>query len=584
MKKLLSLFLISLLCNGCSKASSNQATLLITSDSSVGIRAFQDRGAAAGKIVIQNTGNSPLKNLALSLLNVHSDVSVTTNNCSTSLSPGSSCYYTVRYQPKFAPNAKDNLSDQLITFVALAEDTHNTRSQDSYTMDLQAVAHHSWLNATDINFTPSGTSDSSLISVSKENAHVLYSYGLGPNGENVVLRSTDGWHWSIVGANWSDLLGSIGHRNINSYEIGADKNQHIYVHFLAETSSANKSNYDGIAQYDGKNWHLMEDLNQAPVIKAFIVKSGASDNLGTSAFITKFLVTKNGDLYIGLPGISAPSSQNGGVLKFNGKHWDMTSYSWPYGSVNELQQGQDGEIYAATDMGVVKFDGKQWSPLGKPVVIKASQDNPTDWTVPVDGLLQTPNGDWYLFGSHAGVMKYNVKTQAWDIMGGKGSAYGDPAGWSNVAFYHNTLYMYAWDTDQIQKYDAKTDKWIKALPEISDDDFPDAGDTSEYLYNMNGVLYISANDTLFRYDGQRWVTITNHDALEWKRSATPIPKTIDGKNWIPQNSWQKVTTASGFDASSTIQEFKWWQAANGIFYAAVADNIMHTLGVYQYYN
>lgn len=509
MKKLLLALMCLFAFSACSKAPSHdQSSLVITSDSSVGIRALQGSNVVAGKIVIQNSGLNILKNLQLTVLDTPSDVSLTKGNCGNTLEAGESCYYIINYQP--GVNTERQNTEQLITFSASAEDAHGGVSKDSYTMVMQSFVNADPALSQPMSFFPSG---GFIEGFKKGGVDLLYANGEGPpnlSAKTILLRSTDGWRWSVVGANWNELNPSI--QNVKA--VNMDLNHHVLI-----TYSSKQSAFAGIAQYDGIRWHTrsLEDLENSPRIQILLnaMKVKGEDLSFPSKAV---LITTTGDLYVGLgwdrydytEEMAKETGNRGysGILEFNGSQWK--EFPIP---VENLRQF-DGVIYAATGDGVARLAGKEWRKIGKFDTRKwQSASSPT-----IEDVLQTPEGDLYVIDHYHGVLKYDVKADLWRPVGPAVEAW-DGGGYSNLAFFNGTLYVD--DPDGwLETYNSKANRWEKAqgldkkdADELYSNNVPDdyGGVGSYTLFSVHGkFLYVLVNDYdagLYRYDDNRWVTI-----------------------------------------------------------------------------
>ncbi len=408
-----SLLLMLILCTTTALASNSaiqeNAALVITSDSSIGLRAFQGQSDAEGKIVLKNSGDIALKNIQVNLVFPNDSVILSNNNCNTILAPGKSCNYLVRYQPRFKIDDTDRISDQFITFLAIADG----EVFDDYTMDLQAVANESWVYKGDIYFAPE--SGAKVAKISKGSMEILYTIGRMLNGDSQVIRSTDAINWSKVGSIDPQNFSPIG-------DALSLVNNDIFIDVLTNSKEV------AIAQYHQGKWDLLPAWN----------KTIFSDALEASLWRNiDLLAAENGNLYVGL--LSGMHVNMPPVLKFDGRRWTLLDKNWSWGGLNRLRQFNN-TIYAATTAGVAKLDGDQWKLLGNSNPSKnqiSIQAKNTDSTKSVKDVLQTPNGDLYA-STDKGIFKYNFVDNNWSSF--YKNSYDDDSSGGDILFSDKRLY------------------------------------------------------------------------------------------------------------------------------------------------
>lgn len=516
MKKLLFIFLSFVIINAYSKSISNQSdsnALVITSDSSVGIRALQGGSVVTGKVVIQNSSTGQLKNLQLTMPNAPTDITLANGNCGDHLEAGRNCYYSVNYKPSVNVNKQN--TEQLITFLASAEDTHGAITKDSYIMVMQSFANQDPTLSQTMNFAPNGDF---IEGFKKGNIDLLYANGKGPKGisaNSILLRSTDGWHWSVVGGNWQELSPAV--KNIEAMTVNL-RNHPLMVYSSATTKIA------GIAEYDEGKWQVrsLESLNNSQKIQTLLqVISKLSKPLPHKQNV---IITPQGEVYIKFctkcDSGNFPSddeqkiigNSTNGLLKFNGNQWQLILDPWPYTSTIDILRQFNGVIYTPTNKGILKFDDGKWLILGKFDTKKWQiSDGPDIWDI-----LQTPPGDLYIIDHYHGVMKYDPKTDFWKPVGPE-VEYGDGAGSSSLGFYNGDLYVD--NSIWLEKYNPKTNQWedFQKLDQKDTKEFYSTvpgdynGFNNNILFGINGkflyTLFQDYNTALYRYDNNRWVRI-----------------------------------------------------------------------------
>lgn len=497
MKKLILIFFSAIIVNAWSisaKQLNDADTIVIDSDSQVGIRALQGGPVQTAKIILQNAGSSLLTNVKLNLLNPPADVTLGKKDCGDSLKAGKTCYYLVNYQPARHPTKQN--TKQFITFIASAENG-NVVTKDSYTMVIESFVNQDPSLSKPMNFIPTGDL---MKGFKKAKVDLLYATGKVPMGlsaDSVLLRSTDGWHWSVVGANWNELAPVV--ENIKDVNLDSQHN-------LLLVYSTKQNALAGIARYNGTKWQASPveagpwQWQNNPKIKVLLDS--------TQLVPGPVLITPTGDLYLGY-WLDHDDRHDFGVLKFNGHHWELSSEAgWLYGPVNSLHLF-DGVLYAAASKGVVKFDGKAWLNIGK-FPNAAWNFNPE-----ISDLLQTEEGDLYAFSPHHGVMRYDQKNNLWHVVG-PNMEIGDP-GYSSFAYYDKNLYIS--DDSGVNLYNPKTNQWDEVKTDGKDieeynskipDGFEGMGGLNTIIGLNEKFLFLGKHfgyDALFRFDSNRWVRL-----------------------------------------------------------------------------
>ncbi len=376
---------LQLVCSGCSSTKPD-LSLLITSDSTPGIRAYQDQSPAQGKIVLKNVGDKQLTHLNLLIRTAPVGVSLTQGNCTQSLAPGQRCYYIVLYQPNFTSHNK--VSNELATFIASATTSNGAISQDSYTLLLQRVPHDSWIKTGAMSSIGPQQNVNSLIKVQRGNKPIFYATGrnflldFSNNYNNSsVFRSTDGKHWSVVGDQAWNYTGSLFQGSDGKLYAAATNGVIQYdtsqCKWLLVGHWDNNYGMPAIVAQNSKGILYAATVNNTMIQfsdgKWTLVPRKAVDKnwnaiyalLATGKNVYNYLEI-NGILYVG---------DTDGVIKYDGDNkwtsidadgwnsWiDPSSSGDSLGAAFVLFQDTTGDLYAGTKNGVIRYDNKnkQW--------------------------------------------------------------------------------------------------------------------------------------------------------------------------------------------------------------------------------
>lgn len=482
-RKLLFLILgISLLCNGCSPLK-HQSFLLITSDSSAGLRALQDQPAAQGKIVLENVGHEKLSNLQLEIQNPVSGLSIINNNCSQPLTPNQSCSFTVQYRPDFKNT--HTVNNVLINFLASATNQANIISQDGYTMVLQAVPHNTWVSVGEMN-SISPQEDTSITKIERGNTSILYAYSKNNSIVNgyAIFRSTDAKHWSIVGSNWD--------KNLYPNDLVRDQDDNLYV-----AQSNVDYNKGAIVKFENNKWVAVGNWDNNWGVPIRLFNSNNILYAGCSSGIAKYdghkweLVGANSwsknESRAGIPWLQINNNlyaswhnsdnDHGGIVQYDGKSWTpVGDSSWDkanYGGPVSVSMS-NGILYAGSNIGLMQFDGKNWSLVGKSswnACTKYCAITSSDYGK-IHSLLFGKDGKLYT-GTSYGVVVYNPNLQQWTNLF---------AGWN-----------LGWNTDS----DVTADNG----PLLTQGNL--YGKASRLAENK-GTLYSGSDRGVINYDGKRW--------------------------------------------------------------------------------
>ena len=183
--------------------------------------------------------------------------------------------------------------------------------------------------------------------------HALLGAGIDKRG---VFEASDGtlWFGSMVYRNID--LGQLG--GVLSYGTTGETKEKIWTHYtppeapshtygISQTSDGTLwFGGEGIQRFDGKNWTRLQEPK------------------GITSWIHGLWGTAAGDLWTG--------TRAYGIFRFDGELWSQ--YGVEHGLSNNrivtISQTDDGSIWAVTDKGISRFDGKNWTRRALPLELQ----------------------------------------------------------------------------------------------------------------------------------------------------------------------------------------------------------------------